>query len=101
MPAPYGNQNAAKAKRWLDALNKALARYSDDKVTAGQALDKIAERVVVQALLGDKEAWQEIGNRLDGKVSQPISGDEDNPIAFREIVIRAIDAAANRPAEKS
>lgn len=82
MAAPIGNQNAKKAKRWQDALNKALARYESDdgKIKAGEALDKIAETVVLQALLGNKDAWQEIGNRLDGKVAQAIiGGDDDDP----------------------
>lgn len=77
--APLGNQNAKKAKRWQDALNKALARYASAEVTAGEALDKIAETVVIQALAGSKDAWQEIGNRLDGKVPQPVVGDDDEP----------------------
>jgi hypothetical protein len=72
--APVGNQNAAKAKRWADALNKALVRFctEDGKVKAGEALDKIAEAVVLQALAGGKDAWQEIGNRLDGKAAQAV-----------------------------
>jgi hypothetical protein len=79
--APVGNQNAKKAKRWQDALNKALARYEseDGKIKAGEALDKVAETVVLQALAGNKDAWQEIGNRLDGKVPQPVVGDDDAP----------------------
>lgn len=80
--AQPGNQNAKKAKRWQDALNKALARYESDdlKVKAGEALDKIAEKVVTQAIAGDKDSWQEIANRLDGKVPQAIiGGDDDDP----------------------
>lgn len=82
MGAPVGNQNAKKAKRWQDALVKALARYSnvEAKIEAGQALDKVAEMVVMKALGGDKDAIAEIGNRLDGKPAQAIiGGDEDDP----------------------
>jgi hypothetical protein len=98
--APVGNQNAKKAKRWQDALNKALARFEteDGKIQAGQALDKIAELVVMKALAGDKDSIAEIGNRLDGKPAQAIVGgdDDDNPIkTLNEIVIRAVDAAGN------
>lgn len=80
MGAPIGNQNARKAKRWQDALTKALARFAtpDGVIQAGQALDKIAELVVMQALAGDKDAIQEIGNRLDGKPAQAIIGDSDS-----------------------
>jgi hypothetical protein len=103
MGAPVGNQNAKKAKRWQDALNKALARFTteDGKVKAGEALDKIAETVVTQALAGNKDAWQEVANRLDGKVPQAIIGDDDSdPISIREIVIRAVDAANDRPSSE-
>lgn len=81
MAAPVGNQNAKKAKRWQDALVKALARYENEegKIQAGQALDKIAELVVMKALLGDKDSIAEIGNRLDGKPAQVIAGDDDLP----------------------
>lgn len=90
-----GNQNAKKAKRWQDALNKALIRFESDdlKVKAGEALDKIAEKVVTQAIAGDKDSWQEIANRLDGKVPQAIiGGDDDDPaVKVEQIIIRAVD----------
>jgi len=72
MGAPLGNHNAAKAKRWQDALLKALARFESGEIKAGQALDKVAEMVVRMALGGEKDAWQEIGNRLDGKPAQAV-----------------------------
>lgn len=94
MGAPAGNQNARKAKRWQDALVKALTRFESEeqKVKAGEALDKIAERVVGFALMGDKDSIQEIGNRLDGKPAQAIVGDDEHdPITVKEILIRAVD----------
>lgn len=79
--APLGNQNAAKAKRWQDALVRALAQYEskDGQIKAGMALNAIAERVVEKAVGGDKDAITEIGNRLDGKPAQAIiaTGDEE------------------------
>lgn len=99
--APLGNKNAAKAKRWQDALVRALARYADPatKLEAGQALDRIAEGVVIKALSGDKDSVAEIGNRLDGKPAQAIVGDADaDPIqTMSEIVIRAVDANRSAP----
>lgn len=100
--APVGNKNAAKAKRWQDALVKALARYSNAelKIEAGQALDKIAEQVVAKAIAGDKDSIAEIGNRLDGKPAQAlIGGDDDDPAikTVSEILIRAVDATRDRP----
>lgn len=99
--APLGNQNAKKAKRWQDALNKALARFAteDGKVKAGEALDKIAETVVIQALAGDRDAWQEIGNRLDGKVAQAIIGgdDGDPPVRIARIELVALPPKESPP----
>jgi hypothetical protein len=97
--APLGNQNAAKAKRWQDALWKALQRYSTDDVPAGQALDKIAEKVVKDALTGSKDAWQEIGNRLDGKPAQIIGGDPDNPLEVKGLAIVWGNAGSKPPTE--
>jgi hypothetical protein len=104
--APLGNQNAAKAKRWQDALHKALVRFEkeDGSVKAGQALDKIAETVVSQAIAGNKDAWQEIGNRLDGKVPQGIIGgdEDDNPLRFVGRITREIvNANATNPDSES
>jgi len=72
--APAGNKNAQKGKRWLEALDKALKQYTDpeQKIAAGQALDRIAKLVVKEALDGAYWAIEEIGNRLDGKPSQSI-----------------------------
>lgn len=89
--AQPGNQNARKAKIWEQALKRALARASNATVDAG--LDKIADTVVSQAMEGNKDAWQEIGQRLDGKVPQALIGgdDEDAPIKVEQILIRAVD----------
>lgn len=87
--APKGNQNNAKGKRWQEALTKALAQYEDKTagIKRGQALAKIAERVIERALAGEKDAWQEIGNRLDGKPAQAVelAGKDGGPIVV-EIV---------------
>jgi hypothetical protein len=94
MAAPNGNQNAKKAKLWEQALKRALARATNATVDAG--LDKVADVVVSQAMEGNKDAWQEIGNRVDGKVPQAIiGGGEDDPaIKVEEIVIRAVDGSS-------
>lgn len=72
-----GNKNAAKAKIWEQALKRALARASKASVDAG--LDQIADKVVAQALAGDKDAWDEIAVRMDGKPAQAVTvaGDEE------------------------
>jgi len=82
MPAPKGNNNAKKGTQWRAALERALARSCKSKEkTIDKGLDKVADMVVRSALDGNKEAWQEIANRLDGKHAQSVTllGDEDNP----------------------
>lgn len=77
MAAPVGNQNAARAKKWREAIMRALARKSGS-VEAG--LDAAADKLAALAIDdGDKWALEEIGDRLDGKPAQAIVGDEDLP----------------------
>ena len=70
MGAPLGNQNGAKAKEWEQALKRALARKGNGDYRL--ALDGVASVVVEKALSGDRDAWQEIGVRLDGKPAQAL-----------------------------
>lgn len=73
--APAGNRNAAKAKRWERALRKALTDVGDGSLDAG--LDKVATVVVAAAIAGEREAWTEIANRLDGKPTEHVRLDEE------------------------
>lgn len=77
-----GNNNASKGKPWRDAIDKALKQFKTDEIKAKTALFNIATKVVEKALDGDKDAIQEIGNRLDGRPAQSVevAGDPDNPI---------------------
>ena len=86
MAAPKGNSNAKKGAQWRSALERALARSVKEKAkTVDKGLDKVADAVVSQALEGNKDAWQEIANRLDGKHAQSMTllGDEDKPLITR------------------
>ena len=80
--APTGNNNAGKGKPWREAIDKALKQYKTDEIKAKTVLHKIATKVVEDALAGNKDAWQEIGNRLDGRPAQSmtVSGDVENPL---------------------
>jgi hypothetical protein len=86
--APAGNQNAAKAKQWAAAIERALERRGDptidpDKPIArtpkAKALDDLADKFLSAVELPSTgiRGYQELGDRLDGKVSQPLehSGD--------------------------
>ncbi len=75
MGAPVGNQNAAKAKVWHAAIMRALKKRS--KTDQLEALDDIADKLIEACATGDLPALKELGDRLDGKASQPLehSGD--------------------------
>lgn len=74
MGAPVGNKNAANAKLWKAAIERAL-----DKRGAGDrmaALDSLAEKLLSLCDQADLQALKEFGDRIDGKAvaSTEISG---------------------------
>lgn len=94
MGAPLGNQNGAKAKEWELALKRAMAHKADGDFRG--TLDKIAAVVVDSALAGERDAWREVADRMDGKPAQGVtlSGDPEKPLVTRvERVI--VDHATN------
>lgn len=70
--APAGNSYAAKGTLWARTLKRALHRFEANGIAPGEALGKIAEKVIGLALIGDKDAVAEIANRLDGKPAQSV-----------------------------
>lgn len=87
--APQGNQNAAKAKVWSAAIQRALEkRAGGDRI---KALDELAECLLVKCTEGDMVALKELGDRLEGKPAQVISGDPDAPLQFQNLPLKLID----------
>ncbi len=82
---PKGWADSRVNKPWTDALDKALAQYAKGKVEAGQALRKIADGVVERAMLGDRDAVNEIAVRLDGKPVQPVAVEADTTLTINLI----------------
>ena len=82
MGAPIGNQNAAKAKRWAAAIDRALDRRAQRKGLrdAQEALDQLAEQFLDAVEKGDISAFKELGDRLEGKPAQAITGDGGGPV---------------------
>lgn len=66
--APIGNKNATKNRPWAEAINRAL--LAED----GKKLRALAERLIDKASEGDVTALKEIGDRMDGKAMQAITG---------------------------
>jgi hypothetical protein len=90
MGAPLGNKNGAKKRLpWQQALKRSLTRLSDKEGDESpryrKGLDRLADKVVAQALEGNKDAWQEVANRLEGKPGQniEISGNPDKPLGLK------------------
>ncbi len=88
--APLGNKNGAKKRLpWSQALKRSLTRLSENegekKPNYRRGLDRIADNVVRQANEGNKDAWQEIANRFEGRpaVAVTISGDENKPLVHK------------------
>lgn len=87
--APPGNQNPANGKKWKAAINRALETRS--KAEGREILDDLANALINQALAGEQWAFQQLGDRLDGKPSQSVDlgSDPERPLiskVVREIV---------------
>lgn len=107
--APPGNQNASKrskTKHWRMALELALQEAyptaTPTPAQEGEALLAIARRTVLDAINGDAKAREEIANRLDGRVPQPVGGDDESePIrTITEVLWNVVDATRDRHPEE-
>ena len=84
MSAPKGNKNSSKENRVWGKTIKKLAIQEDYK-----RIHKVAEALFRKAEDGDISAIKELGDRIDGRAQQTISGDSDAPITV--IVKTGID----------
>lgn len=81
-------------KQFKEALNVAIKRTDGDKTKLAQ----IAEALVEKAIAGDVPAINAVADRLDGKATQPIAGDDDAPaIKFARIVREIVDPRSDTP----
>ena len=77
MGAPIGNKNSTKDKRVWGKIVRKLAVQEDYK-----RIHNVAEALFRKAEDGDIAAIKELGDRIDGKSEQTISGDSDAPITI-------------------
>lgn len=88
MGAPVGNQNAAKAKKWSAAIERALCKKYGKELA--EAMDDLAIKFIEAVEKGDIAAFREFGDRIDGKPAQAIVGHDGGDLVVR---IEASDAA--------
>jgi hypothetical protein len=89
MGAPVGNQNGAKKNRMLtDALRRELVQNPEDALA-------VARKTIDAAKAGEAWAQNLIYDRIDGKVPQPVVGDDESPPInlLAEVVTRGIKPA--------
>lgn len=80
MGAPVGNTNSSAENRlWANTIRRAAAQDPEK-------LRRIAERLLADAEAGDIQAIKEMGDRLDGKATQAISGPDGGAIPMQTIV---------------
>jgi hypothetical protein len=86
-----GNTNAAKGRRWSNAIERALASFPEKPVslTANRGIDDAAHEFVAK-LMAEKDIgfFRELGDRLDGKPPQAIVGDDEHA-ALQILISRA------------
>lgn len=77
MAAPKGNQNAAQKREWSSAIRKRAIQRG--------VIDKLADRLIDDALAGSPTAIKEFGDRFEGKAIQELNvgGQPDNPVVTR------------------
>lgn len=74
--APLGNKNASKGKPITDRLTKLCVQ--EDWSRLEQALGKMLD----QAADGDQRALTFIAERLEGRPTQVLAGDSENPLGL-------------------
>lgn len=93
MSAPIGNQNAVKAKRWQQAIDRALEKRS--KAAGIEELDRLAERfldTIEDMTVGtekrgpDIAGFKDLADRLDGRPAQTVLGSGED--GEHELLIR-------------
>lgn len=86
MAAPIGNKNAAKSRLFEQALHRAIAQDS------GERIRKTAEHLLNKAAEGEIWAVQMLADRLDGKPSQQIiGGGENGEFELTRIIREVVD----------
>lgn len=81
-----GNANSGRKqeKPFRDALRLELAAAGEDS----KALRRIAQVLIDKAADGDMQAIKELADRVDGKVPQGLTGDDEDGTGPLQIVVK-------------
>ncbi len=81
-PAKKSPSGPFADKPYREALRVAVKRPLNDDAKGKTKLDRIAAALVQQACEGDVPAIKEVGDRLDGKVPQAVTGEGGGPVSL-------------------
>lgn len=91
--APVGNTNGTKQKRMLgDCLKRELTQRPEDILA-------IANKLIESAKAGEAWAMQLIHERVDGKLPQPVVGDDDESPIRHSHLVEWVSGAPPAPGE--
>ena len=83
MPGTKGNKNSSLENRaFAKSLKRMLTQYKNGHVRQGDALNGITTRLIEKALEGESWAIGMVGDRLDGKPAQAITGEDGEPFVI-------------------
>lgn len=70
--APIGNKNGTKQRRLItDCIRRELVQRPEDAL-------RIVNKAIEQAIEGDAQARAWLAERADGKMPQPVVGDDES-----------------------
>ena len=91
-----GNPEGLSLKRRVsDVLRDPLKSLSKEDARKTKAIELLAMAIVQDAIKGSKEDRREIWERLDGKVTQDITGPDDGPIEIRVVYMQRRNGNSN------
>ncbi len=92
MPGPKSD------KLWSEAVRMAAMREMEDPNTPGKKrkrLNIIADNLLRAAVAGDMAAIKELGDRIDGKPTQGVTGPGGEPLPITTVVWQVADVAGS------
>ena len=98
VPGQSGNPGGKHGEKlFRNALLAALKRVDGD----AERIQRVADRLVENALRGETAAIREIADRIDGRVPQPLRGDDDEKLIIEIRSFPPFETPDSMPAARS